>query len=101
MKMPPVMLERASIVCSVMGGLIGAWVGMWSMDCLSGMGGEVGEELSRRMIDVCCLQVDGVNGVLVCQVSWDRGISCGGLKKRGKEEGDTRNSRKLDNVTLC
>ena len=30
------------------------WVGMWSQ---SGKGGDTCDELRKRMIDVCCLQV--------------------------------------------
>ena len=29
---------------------------MWNLGSLSGNGGEVCEELRKRMIDVCCLQ---------------------------------------------
>ena len=29
---------------------------MWNLDSLSGKGGEVCEELRKRMIDVCCWQ---------------------------------------------
>ena len=31
------------------------WVGTWNVGSLSGKGGEVCEELRKRMIDVCCL----------------------------------------------
>ena len=36
-------------------GRIGVRVGMWNLGSLSGNGGEVCEELRKRMIDVCCL----------------------------------------------
>ena len=31
---------------------------MWNLYILSGKGGDVCEELRKRMIDVCCLQED-------------------------------------------
>ena len=56
---------------------------MWELGCMSGKGGDVCEELRKRMIGVCCLQ----------EVRWRRQcgrmlgmkgriyISCGCLKK--------------------
>ena len=38
-------------------GRFGVWDGMWNLDSLSGMGGEVCDELRKRIIDVCCLHV--------------------------------------------
>ena len=38
-------------------GHIGVWVGTWNLGSLSGKGGEVCEELRKKMIDVRCLQV--------------------------------------------
>ena len=38
-------------------GRIGVRVGRWNLGSLIGNGGEVCEELRKRMIDVCCLQV--------------------------------------------
>ena len=35
-------------------GRFGVWVGMRNLGSLSGKGGEVCEELRKRMIDVCC-----------------------------------------------
>ena len=32
----------------------GVHVGTWNLDSLSGRGGEFCEELTKRMIDVCC-----------------------------------------------
>ena len=60
------------------------WVqfSMWNIGSLSGKGGEVCEELRKRMIDVCCLQEVRwrVQGDRVLQM--ERGhISCGGLEK--------------------
>ena len=37
-------------------GLFGVWVGTWNLGSLSGKGGDVCEDLRRRMINVCCLQ---------------------------------------------
>ena len=34
----------------------GVWVGTWNIGSLSGNGGDVCEELRKRMIDVCGLQ---------------------------------------------
>ena len=31
-------------------------VGTWSLGSVSGKGGEVCEEVRKRMVDVCCLQ---------------------------------------------
>ena len=33
----------------------GVQVWMWNIGSLSGQGGKVGEELRKRIIDVCCL----------------------------------------------
>ena len=38
-------------------GCFGVRVGTWNFDTLSGKGGDVCEELRKRMTDVCCLQV--------------------------------------------
>ena len=37
-------------------GHLGVRVGMWNLGGLCGEGGEVCEELRKRMMDVCCLQ---------------------------------------------
>ena len=37
-------------------GRIGVWVRTWNLSSQSGKGGEVWEELRKRMSDVCCLQ---------------------------------------------
>ena len=42
----------------------GVCVGMWNLGSLSGKGGEVCEELRKRMTDVSCLQVNGEGIVL-------------------------------------
>ena len=34
----------------------GVWIGMWYIGGLGGKGGEVCDELRKRMIGVCCLQ---------------------------------------------
>ena len=52
-------LECGSIACDMMGGVIGEFgvlVLTWNTGRVSGKGGEVCEELRKRMIDVCCLQ---------------------------------------------
>ena len=38
------------------GGSLWVWTGTWNVGSLSRKGGEVCEELRKRMIDVCCLQ---------------------------------------------
>ena len=38
------------------GGRFWVWVMAWNLGSLSGKGGEVCEELRKRMIDMCCLQ---------------------------------------------
>ena len=40
----------------------GVRVGTWNLGSLSGKGGEVWEELRKRMINVCCLQEVGWKG---------------------------------------
>ena len=37
-------------------GRFGLQVGMWNLGSVSGKGGDICEELRKRMIDVCCLQ---------------------------------------------
>ena len=37
-------------------GLFGVWVSAWKLGSVSGKEGEVCEEQSKRLIDVCCLQ---------------------------------------------
>ena len=36
-------------------GRIWVWFGMWNLGSLNGKGGEVCDEMRKRMIDVCCL----------------------------------------------
>ena len=58
--------------------LLGVWLRTWNVGSLSGKGGDVCVELSKRMIDECCLQVRWRGqGARI----FGRDISYGGLEK--------------------
>ena len=80
-KTQPCILERASIACSVIGGLMGAG---WDMNLgsLSGNAGEVCKELRKRMIGMCCLQEVRMRGQGAMMLRMEgRDINCGYLEK--------------------
>ena len=73
------------------------WVGTWNVGSVSGKGGEVCEELRKRMIDVCCLsevrgrvqgaRMPGLNGKRYNLLWWSgKGDGIGGVGVMVKEE---------------